>query len=73
MYQKHYLRRVSWLFEELLALYGTEEDLLQSTLAARLNAFLSLPVISPPRPLPEDIELYGLPPHALRELQHMGV
>lgn len=71
--QKHYLRRVSWLFEELLALYGTEEDLLQSTLAARLNAFLSLPVISPPRPLPEDIELYGLPPHALRELQHMGV
>ena len=75
--QKHYLRSVPWLFEELMALYGEEEGLLRSTSATRLNAFLGLPAVPSPRSprcsLPEDIDLYGLTPYAVQALQHLGV
>ena len=72
--QKYYLRRVPWLFEELMVLYGEEEGLLRSTSATRLNAFLGLPAVPSPRcSLPEDIDLYGLTPYAVQALQHLGI
>lgn len=70
--QKHHLRRIPWLFEELLCLYDTEEDLLQSTSATRLNAFLALPAVPSPRSLPEDIDLYGLSPDSVQALRQLG-
>ena len=71
--QKYHLRRVSWLFKELLALYGAEENLLRSTTATRLNALLSLPATPSPRALPEDIELYGLSPQAIQALRQLEI
>lgn len=70
--QKHHLRREPWLFEELLALYGTEEDLLRSTSAARLNGLLGQAPAPALRSLPESIDLYGLSPEAVLTLQHLG-
>lgn len=70
--QKHHLRRASWLFEELLALCGTEERLLRSTSAARLNGLLGQPSVPSLSSLPEDIDLYGLSPDTVRALQHLG-
>ena len=50
-----------------MVLYGEEEGLLRSTSATRLNAFLGLPAVPSPRcSLPEDIDLYGLTPYAIK-------
>ncbi|NLL36843.1 MAG: peptide-methionine (S)-S-oxide reductase [Fretibacterium sp.] len=67
--QKHYLRVVSWLFEELLNFYPDEEALLHSTMAARLNGYLGL---SQQGELPESLELYGLSPSALEMIRVAG-
>lgn len=70
--QKHHLRRVSWLFDELMLLCGTEEDLMKSTSAARLNGLLGQPSAPALCFLPEDIGLYGLSPHTILALQNLG-
>ena len=70
-WQKYYLHAVPWLYEELRDLYGDEEALLRSTLAARLNGFLRQPSRSALHCLPESADLYGLSAsdrQALRDL-----
>ena len=69
--QKYYLQ-TTWaarqLYEDLLTLYGDEDALLRSTLAARLNGLLWQPTSSALRGLPEGAELYGLSPQDLQAL-----
>ncbi|MCR5346380.1 MAG: peptide-methionine (S)-S-oxide reductase [Fretibacterium sp.] len=60
-WQKYYLHHAaSWLYEKLLSLYGGEDALLCSTLAARLNGFLRQPSPSALRCLSEIVDLCGL-------------
>ena len=72
-WQKYYLHATSWLYEELLDLYKTEDALLGSTLAARLNGFLRQPSQSALRCLPENADLYGLSPHDRQTLRAMAI
>ena len=72
-WQKYYLHSASWLYEELLGLYGGEDDLLSSTLAARLNGFLRQPSQSALRCLPESADLYGLSQHDRQTLRSMAI
>ena len=65
--QKYHLRAAEGLFQGLLDFYGTEEELLRSTAAARLNGFLGQSNVC----MPESPELYGLCPDALTVLQDL--
>lgn len=72
-WQKYYLHAASWLYEELLELYGGEDALLSSTLAARLNGFLRHPSQSALHCLPESVDLYGLSPYDRQTLRAMAI
>ncbi|MCR4818833.1 MAG: peptide-methionine (S)-S-oxide reductase [Fretibacterium sp.] len=72
-WQKYYLHSAPWLYEELLRLYGGEDALLRSTLAARLNGFLRQPSQSALRCLPESADLYGLSSHDRVTLRAMAI
>ena len=69
--QKHYLRVVTRLYDELMDLYKEEDALLRSTLAARLNGILGQPSASAWRRLPESADLYGLSPVCLEVLREL--
>lgn len=71
--QKHYLRLAARFYDDLVALYGGEEALLRSTLAARLNGFLLNPSASALHCMPESPDLYGLSPLDLQALQGLAV
>lgn len=65
--QKYFLRTVPWLIHELGNFYENEDELIHSTLATRLNAYLGQS--APPSKLPDDIEFYDLSEQALRVLR----
>jgi peptide-methionine (S)-S-oxide reductase len=67
--QKYFLRGSSFLMEEMKHFYSDEENLIHSTLAARLNGILGQPF--PQFGLPEDISLYDLSEKAMRALTHL--
>jgi peptide methionine sulfoxide reductase MsrA len=68
-HQKYFLRASPFLMEEMKHFYSEEENLVNSTLAARLNGILGQPF--PKFGLPEDISLYDLSEKAMRALTHL--
>ena len=70
--QKHYLRLVPQLMDELRHMYRDEDCLIQSTLATRLNGILGQRLCrsTPPSYVPDDFEFYDLSDNTADILQN---